>query len=96
MTGRRSQFYVTGEDGWPRMLEEYAGPRGRIRPGDTVVYENPAMQRPDGSYATAGLDGLLTVTEIAGFGGGHPPQAVLNAGEYECDAGNLRRIDTPG
>lgn len=43
-----------------------------------------------------GLDGTLTVTEIIDFGGGHPPQAILNDGDYECSAANLRRETDDG
>jgi len=87
-----SRFYRTdpGDPDAPVVLEEYAGDHGVIRPGDQVVYENPAWRQADGSYWTGGMDPPLEVTEIIDFGGGHPPQAILNNGEYEVSAANLR------
>jgi hypothetical protein len=98
-----SRFYGTSPadpDG-PRELTEYRGPRhGLLRPGFRVAYENPAWLQPDGSYRTGGLDGPLTVTELIDLGGDGVPwlesgrvQAVLNDGEYEVSADNLRWLD---
>jgi hypothetical protein len=91
-----SRFYNTGPDDSqaPRELEEYDGPHhGVIRVGDRVVYENPAFRKPDGSYKTGGMDGELVVEEIIDFGvEGVPPQAVLNDGQWECSADNLRAV----
>lgn len=89
-----SRFYTQDPDDpdSPAVLEEYAGPHhGVIRPGDRVVYENPALRRPDGTYATGGMDGPLTVTEIIDLGEGLV-QAVLNDGEWEVSAANLRAL----
>jgi hypothetical protein len=69
------------------VLAEHNGPHGMIRPGDTVAYDNPAAPWL-GSPASDGTP--LVVAEIIDFGGGHPPQAILNDGAYECSAGNLR------
>jgi hypothetical protein len=69
----------------PVELEEYRG----IRVGDSVAYDNPD--------SAATLEGPLTVSALYRF----PPgvqmwtveyiAAVLNGGEYECSADNLRK-----
>jgi hypothetical protein len=79
------QFYEADADDplAPILLTEYRG----LRPGDHVVYDNP--------QSAAGLDGPLVISEIWQFAGigPHFPEftsAVLNGGEYECNADNLR------
>jgi hypothetical protein len=80
-------YYEVDGAGYPVLLEEFGG----CRPGDTVVYENPAMRNEDGTYRTAGMDGPLTVDAIYDFGDGFV-QAVLNGGDWECSAANLRKV----
>jgi hypothetical protein len=81
MTG----YYVTdpADPDAPVALEEYNG----IKPGDRVRYENPeAPWLPP-------LLGSLTVSAIYQFidnGHGGWLTAILNDGEYEVDATNLR------
>lgn len=90
-----SRFYDTSHPDGPHELAEYTGPHhGVIRVGDRVVYENPAWRRADGSYATGGMDGTCTVTEIITFDEAEPVfvQAILNDGEFECSADNLRAL----
>lgn len=96
-----SRFYRTDPDDptAPVELREHTGRwHGVIRPGDLVAYENPATRREDGTYRAHGMDGPLAVTEIIDFGDdpdepGHRfVQAVLNDGEYECNADNLRAL----
>lgn len=90
-----SGFYDTSPAG-PRELAEYQGPHhGAIRPGDTVIYENPARRGPDGAYLTMGMDGTYTVTEIIMFDEAEPvfTTAVLDGGRYEVNADNLRKVD---
>jgi len=83
-----SRFYDTSAPDAPKELKEYAGQyHGTIRVGDHVVYENPALLR-DGVYFTGGMDPPLVVTEIIDFG--DFTAAVLNDGEWECQADNLR------
>lgn len=98
--GTRSRFYDNDQNDpdAPRLLIEYYGPHyGLLRPGDQVVYENPSWQQPDGSYRTGGMDPPLQVDELIDFGADCdcPPQAVLNNGEWECSADNLRAVN-PG
>lgn len=88
-----SKFYDTDPDDpdAPRELTEYASPHhGTIKPGDRVAYENPAWRRGDGTYRTGGMDGPLVITEI--ISSGDFVTAVLNDGEYECNADNLRTL----
>jgi hypothetical protein len=84
-----SDFYSTDPDDpdAPVLLDEWNG----LRPGASVVYENPAWQQPDGSYKTGGMDGPLVVTELYAFG--EHVTAILNDGEWECNAANLRVVD---
>jgi hypothetical protein len=79
-----SRFYVTdpGDPEAPRELREYTGPYyGTIRAGDQVTYDNPSFPLP--------LPEPLIVTELIDFGDG-PVHAILNDGEYEVSASNLR------
>jgi hypothetical protein len=78
----------------PLVLTAYLGPyHGLIRPGDRVVYENPYWRQADGSYKTGGMDGPLVITELVDvFRNGISPQAILNDGEWEVSASNLRAI----
>jgi len=84
-----SQFFHIDPDDpqGPRMLNEYKG----IRPGDEVVYRaRPALK----SLRT---DDRLVVTELVEFGENKAQGqwawvlAVLNDGEFEVDADNLRK-----
>lgn len=67
-----------------------------MRAGDFVVYENPAWRREDGTYATGGMDGTLVVSALFRFpadvAGGDYVEAILNEGEWQVNADNLRRI----
>ncbi len=74
----------------PVELEEYRG----IRVGDSVVYDNPD--------SAATLEGPLTLSALYRFSGGPvtaapvglPKEyitAILNGGEFECNADNLRK-----
>ena len=88
-----SKFYITNraDPEAPAVLAECEGADGgTIRPGDRVVYENPAMRTADGTYYTAGMVQPLIVTEIIDFGGGSPVQVVLNDGKREVSGSNLR------
>lgn len=78
-----SDFYVTdpADPEAPRLLAEFTGPHGTIRPGDPVVYDNPSFPLP--------LPEATTVTELIDLGDG-PVQAILNNGRYEVSARNLR------
>ena len=89
--GTRSKFYDNdqADPDAPRLLAEYFGAwhQGAIRPGDTVVYDCP--QAPyRGSPAPEGVP--LVIAELLTFGAG-PVQAVLNDGEFEMSADNLRK-----
>jgi hypothetical protein len=82
-----SRFYDTAPGG-PRVLAGYSGPHhDTIRPGDLVVYENPAWREPVAAVAVP-----MIITEIIDFGGDLPPQAILNDGEWEVSADNLRTV----
>jgi len=88
----RSRFFTTGDDDGPWVLDSYTGPHhGLIRTGGQVLYENPAWRHPDGSYKTLGMDGVYTVTELVDVGEGLVA-AILDDGEWEVSAGNLRQV----
>ena len=79
-----SGYYRTDPDDLaaPVELTEYQG----IRPGDQVADAGPV----------APLPGPLTVTAIYEFrdrGSGGWVTAILNAGKYEVNADQLRRLD---
>ena len=82
------RFYrANSGDPWsPVLLDSYRG----IKPGDHVVYENPALPPPPGP---------LVVTELYLFKNAlaepDSVQAILNDGEYELNADNLRKIEEP-
>ena len=92
-----SRYYDTdpGDPEAPVALGEYHG----IHPSDHVVYENPAWRQPDGSYRTGGMDPPLVVDAIHRFPGsedlGDDDQvlAIINGGEWEVNADNLRRVE---
>jgi hypothetical protein len=91
VTAPASKFYVTDPEDpeAPVVLAEYNGKHhGVTRPGDTVEYDDPGAPWL-GSPAPDGVP--LIVTEIIDFGGGFPPQAILNDGAWEVSADNLRR-----
>jgi hypothetical protein len=80
-----SRFYITdaADPEAPVELTEYNG----LRPGVEVVYDNPALPP---------LPRPLVVTELIRF---HPDtddpggvSAILNEGEYEVNADNLRVV----
>lgn len=86
-----SRFVTTDPDDpdSPRVLAEFTGAKGTIRPGDMVTYENEAWRQPDGTYKTGGMDPPLRVDELIDYGLG-PVQAIINDGEWEVSAANLR------
>lgn len=89
-----SRFYDINLDDpeSPRELAFYAGPHGTIRPGDLVTYDNPSM--PGMGNPTA--DGSpMVVAELIDFGDGQP-DAILDDGDYQCGAANLRPVGTSG
>lgn len=77
-----SDFY-DDELGDGYLLDMYNG----LKPGDRVVYQNPAWRQPDGSYKTAGMDPPLVITEIISLGG--LVTAIINEGQWEVNADNL-------
>ncbi len=81
-----SRFYRTDPDDpdAPLPLTRYSHLHGEIRPGDAVEYVNPAAPP---------LPGPLVLTELLAFG--TDVLAILNDGEYETDASNLRKIQAP-
>ena len=89
--GTRSRFYENdqADPGAPRLLAEYFGAyhQGALRPGDQVTYFCPVAPYR-GSPAPEGVP--LVIAELIDFGAG-PVQAVLNDGDYECSADNLRK-----
>jgi hypothetical protein len=92
-----SKFYniEPGNPDGVRVIAEFTGPRGMIRVGDLVVYENPDLRRNDGTYGTGGMNGPLRVDELVDLGDG-PVLAVLNDGAWECSATNLRPATETG
>ena len=83
-----SRFYETDPDDpdAPVELDEYNG----LRPGMRVLYQNPAWRMPDGTFKTGGMDPPLVIDEILRFPTEIPlVQAVVNGGEWECNADNL-------
>jgi len=89
-----SRYYATdaGDPDAPRVLRGFTGAKGTIKPGDHVVYENEAWRQQDGTYRTGGMDPPLVVAELVDLGGG-PVQAILNDGEWEVSAANLRKVE---
>ena len=93
-----TDFYSTDPDDpdAPELLNEYRVPSRDVilRPGMSVLYQNPAWQQPDGTYKTAGMDPPLVVTALFRFPQemhDEPDyvQAILNNGEWEVNADNL-------
>jgi hypothetical protein len=84
-----SWYYDTTGPDAPAVLAEHDG----LKPGDTVAYENPSLKEPDGTYWTGGMSSTLYVSELIDFGRGAPVQAILNDGEWEVSAVNLRKIE---
>lgn len=83
------EWYITDpqDPEAPVRLEEYRG----LREGMSVVYHNP--------HSTLTLDGPLrldAVYEFPTIRGVTMVQAVLNDGEYEVNANNLRAEKRPG
>jgi hypothetical protein len=78
-----SRFYRSDPDDpdAPIQLERYSHLHGVIRPGDACEYVNP--QAPP-------LPGPLVITELWAFG--TDVLAILNDGEYETSADNLRAL----
>jgi len=78
-----SQYYETdpNDPEAPIPLTEYRG----LRPGMNVTYQNPHAP-------SLGLPGPLIVDELIQWNTPGTPnvQAVLNGGEYEVNADNLR------
>jgi hypothetical protein len=76
-----SRFYRTDplDPDAPVVQLFHYGPHGRIRPGDRVEYTGPLP-----------LSGPLIVAELIAFG--DLVSAILNDGEYEVSADNLRVI----
>lgn len=85
-----SNYYITdpGDPDAPVRLTEYNG----LHDGASVAYENPAWRQPDGTYYTGGMDPPLVVTEILQVG--PHVTAILNDGEWETNADNLRAVDS--
>jgi hypothetical protein len=79
----------------PREIPEYNG----LRPGVHVVYENHAWRLPDGSYTTGGMDPPLVIDELilfptdaATYAAGFYVEAIINDGEWQVNADNLRAV----
>jgi hypothetical protein len=80
-----SRFYRTDPDDpdAPVPLERFSHLHGVIRCGDPVEYVNPDAPP---------LPGPLVLTELLAFG--PDVLAILNDGEYETSADNLRALPT--
>lgn len=82
-----SKYYHTDPDDpeAPIVLTRYSSGHGEIKPGDAVEYVNPeAAPLPAGP---------LIVAELVAFG--TDVQAILNDGQYEVSADNLRPLPRP-
>jgi hypothetical protein len=73
----------------PVELTEY----GDLRVGSKVRYQNLSWFKPDGTYATAGMDDVYTVYALYRFpemvGEGDYVEAILDDGEWQVNADNL-------
>lgn len=83
-----TEWYITDPDDpeAPVSVECVTVPNGLLTVGDTVLYHNPAGPGLSGRHVLSALYFLPPLNDGAGY-----YSAILNDGEYECNAENLMR-----